>query len=80
MIYGKVGKLPLQVTIDKRLMSFWLRLLNKEESSLAHIVYMIAHNWFVRDVYKAKWLCRVKHIVDKLWFKLSMAEPIHDGY
>ena len=39
MVYGEVGKLPLQVTIDKRLMSFWLRLLNKEESSLAHIMY-----------------------------------------
>ena len=62
MVYGKVGKLPLQVTIDKRLMSFWLRLLNlnKEVSSLAHIVCMIAHNLFVRNVYKAKWLCRVK--------------------
>ena len=47
MVYGEVGKLPLQVTIDKRLMSFWMRLLNKEESSLAHIVYMIAHNLFV---------------------------------
>ena len=55
MVYGEVGKLSLQVTIDKHLMSFWLRLLNKEESSLAHIVYMIVHNLFVRDVYKAKW-------------------------
>ena len=57
MVYGAVGKLPLQVTIDKRIMSLWLRLLNKEESSLAYIVYMIAHNLFVRDVYKAKSLC-----------------------
>ena len=63
MVYGEVGKLPVHITIDKRIMSFWLRLLNKEESSLAHIVYMIAHNLFVRAVYKAKWLCRVKHIV-----------------
>ena len=46
IVYGEVGKLPLQVTIDKRLM----RLLNKEEYSLAHIVYIIAHNLFVRDV------------------------------
>ena len=43
MVYGEVGKLSLQVTIDKRLMPFWLHLLNKEESSLAHIIYMIAH-------------------------------------
>ena len=77
MVYGEVGKLPLHVTIDKRLMSFWLRLLNKEEFSLAHIVYMIAHNLFVYVVNKAKCLCRVKHIVDNcglsyLWLNQSM--------
>ena len=82
MVYGEVGKLPLQVTIDKRLMSFWLRLLNKEESSLAHIVFMITHNLFVRYVYKAKWLCRVKHIVDNcglsyLWLNQSMMDTNH---
>ena len=64
MVYGEVGKLPLQVTIDQRLTSFWIRLHNIKESSLVHIVYMIAHNLFVRDVYKAKWLCRVKDPVD----------------
>ena len=51
MVYGEVGILPLQVTNDTRIMSLWLRLLNKEESSLAHIVFMIAHNLFVRHVY-----------------------------
>ena len=82
MVYGEVGKLPLQGTINKRLMSFWLRLLNKEESSLAHIIYMIAHNLFVRDVYKAKWLCRVKNIVDNcglsyLWLNQTMMDTNH---
>ena len=57
MVYGEVGKLPVQVTIDKRIMSVWLRLLNKEESYLANIVYMIVNNVFVRDVYKCKWIC-----------------------
>ena len=55
-------------------MSFWLHLLNKEDSSLAHIVYMIAHNLFVRDVYKAKWLCRVKNIVDNCGLKTLCKE------
>ena len=58
-------------------MSFCLRLFNKEESSLTHIVNMIAHNLFVRDVYKVKWLCRVKNCVDNcglgyLWLNQSM--------
>ena len=65
IVSGEFGRLQLQVTIDKHLMSFWQRLLNEKECSLAHIVYMIALQLFVRDVYKAKWLCRVKNIVLK---------------
>ena len=49
MVYGEVGKLPLQVTVDKQLISYWLRLLNKDESTLAHIIYIIVLNLFVRD-------------------------------
>ena len=78
MVYGEVGKLPFHVTIDKRHMPFWLRLFNKEESSLAHIVYMIAH-LFSRDVYKAKWLCIVTNIVDNcgvsyIWLNQSIMD------
>ena len=67
------------MTIDKRLISFWLHSLNKEEYSLAHIVYMIVHNLFVRDLYTAKWLCRVKNIVDNCvlsdqWLNQSMID------
>ena len=59
-ILEKVFKLPLQVTVDKQLISYWLRLLNKDESTLALIIYIIVLNLFVRDEYKVKWLCRVK--------------------
>ena len=79
MVYGEYDKLPVKVPIDKRLVSFWRRLLNKEDSSLAHIVYMISHNLFVRDVYKAMWICRAKHIVDNCGLSYT-AEPTHDGY
>ena len=73
MVYGEVGKLPLQVTVDKQLISYWLRLLNKDESTLAHIIYIMVLNLFVRDEYKVKWLCRMKNIIDScglsyLWF------------
>ena len=64
MIYGEVGKLPIQVTADKYLISYWLRLLNKDENTLAHIIYMIALNVFLRNEYQTPWLCKVKDIVD----------------
>ena len=40
---------------------------------------MIGHTLFVRDVYKAKWLCRDRNIVDNcglsyLWLNQSMID------
>ena len=40
---------------------------------------MVTHHLFVRDVYKAKWLCRVKNIADDcglgyLWLNQSMMD------
>ena len=64
MIYGEVGKLPLQVSVDRHLISYWLRILDKDENTLAHIMYMIALHLFFRDEYKTIWLCRVKCILD----------------
>ena len=64
MVYGEVGRLPLQVTVDKYMVNYWLRLLNKDETTIAHIMYKTVFNLFTRDEYKAQWLCRVKTILD----------------
>ena len=44
MIYGDVGKLPLQVSVDKLLIAYWFRVLNKDAHTFAYMVYMIALN------------------------------------
>ena len=38
MIYGEVGKLPLQITVDKNMINYWLRLLNKDEHTVSIMV------------------------------------------
>ena len=64
MIYGEVGKLPLQVSVDKQLIDYWFRVLNKDVHTFAYMVYRIALNLFRRDEYKSQWLKRVKYILD----------------
>ena len=41
MIYGKIGKLPMQVSVNRHLISYWLRILDKDENTLAHIIINI---------------------------------------
>ena len=64
MVYGEVGKYPLQVTINKYIVSYWLRILNKEHSTLAHIVYIIALKLYTTGSFKAQWICKIKSILD----------------
>ena len=74
MIYGEVGKLPLQTSVDKQLIAYWLRVLNKDIHTFAYMVYMIALKLFRRNEYKSQWLKRVKYILDScglsyMWYQ-----------
>ena len=64
MVYGEVGKLPLQVTVDKHMINYWIRLLNKDSASYASIIYTITLKLFISGEYKTQWLSRVKCILD----------------
>ena len=41
MVYGEVGNMSLQVTIDKHMINYWICLLNKDSTSCASIIYTI---------------------------------------
>ena len=74
MISWEVTKLPLQTSVDKQLIAFWLRVLNKDAQTFAYMVYMIALKLFRRDEYKSQWLKRVKYILDScglsyMWYQ-----------
>ena len=60
MVYGEVGKLPLHVTVDKHMINYWIRLLNKDSTSYASIIYTITLKLFISGV--TQWLSRVKYI------------------
>ena len=78
MIYGEVGKLPLQTSVNKQLISYWLRVLNKDVHTFTYMVYMIALNVFRRDECKSQWLKRVKYILDSCGLSYNMWYQQHD--
>ena len=75
MVYGEVGKLPLQVTVDKRMINYWIRLLNKDSTSYASIIYTITLKLFISGEYKTQWLSRVKCILDNCGLSYIWFEP-----
>ena len=75
MICGEVGKLPLQTLVDKQLIGYCFRVLNKDVHTFAYMVYIIALNVFHRYEYKSQWLKRVMYILDScglsyMWYHL----------
>ena len=66
MVYGEVGKLPLQVTVDKHMINYWIRLLNKDSTSHASIIYTITLKIFISGVYNTQWLSRVECLLANL--------------
>ena len=64
MVHGEVGKLPLQVTLDKHMINYWIRLLNRDSTSYASIIYTITLKLFISGEYKTQWLSRVIGIID----------------
>ena len=63
MVYSEVGKFPLQLTIDKHMINYWIRLINKDSTSYASIIYRITLKLFISGEYKTQWLSRVKSII-----------------
>ena len=36
MLYGEIGKLPVKVSVDKQLIAYWFRVLNKDVHTFAY--------------------------------------------
>ena len=64
MVYGEVGKYPLQVTVNKLLIGYWLRILQAADDTIVHIMYVISLRLYTKCEYKSQWLCRVNSILN----------------
>ena len=64
MVYGEVGQLSLQTKVDQRMINYWLRLIMKDETTIAYQFYKLSMQLFSNDVFQSSWLRRIKTILD----------------
>jgi hypothetical protein len=43
MIYGEIGRYPLEIDIKSRIISFWAKLLSGKELKLSKIIYNLCY-------------------------------------
>ncbi len=72
MVYGEVGCFDLNMTVQKRMINFWIRLTQGNQSKLSVTMYKLLKQLHdrnnVNETYKPKWICKVKSILDSCGF------------
>ena len=74
IIYGEVGKSKLQTKVDSRMVLFWAKIVNSKNSKLSKTIYCMLKNMYDQNVYKSKWIVKVKNILDSCGFSFLWNE------
>ena len=64
MVYGELGRHPLEIEIQVRMVSFWSKLISND-NKLSSIMYKILHKLHINGTYHFKWVSYIKSIFDK---------------
>ena len=61
MIYGELGVTPLYVEIQKRIVSFWCKLIdNYENNKLSSLIYNLVYEMHMQKRIKSQWIESIK--------------------
>jgi hypothetical protein len=65
MLYGELGRTPLEVTIKTRMVTFWARLVNSKPTKLSTLLYHFVHYLVKWDNYQSHFHSAVESILNQ---------------
>ena len=68
MVYGELGRMPLQVQASVRALAFWFRLLYGEQTKLSCMLYRLLYVLDANGVYTDPWLAFVRNTLNDLGY------------
>ena len=63
MVYGELGRFPLEIYVKKRAIGFWGRMLTNKESKISRVIYNHMRNLYDNNYYKCNWIDFIKTIL-----------------
>ena len=60
MLYGELGRYPINILCKSRMVSFWQRIVNGKQDKIAYRFYKILLCMHQRDFFHSKWLLGIK--------------------
>ena len=65
MIYGELGRYPLEIDIKSRIISFWARIIFGKELKLSKIIYNLSYHMSITNGEHFPWLDHAKKILSE---------------
>ena len=75
MLYGELGRYPLEIYIKTKMISFWSKLLTNKQTKLSYILYGKLIN---TPNLKSKWTLKIKNILDDCGLSQFWSNQIAD--
>ena len=78
MALGELGRLKLKRIIDKRMISFWCKLVSPNDTKISSMLFKLSKEMYEAHVYEPKWLIYVKNVIDNCGFSnmWNISDPV----
>ena len=63
ILYGELGRYPVEILIKTRMIWFWQRIINGKVDKISYKLYSIILNMSNRNLFHSKWITAVKSIL-----------------
>ena len=61
MVYGELGRLPLQFNIDSRMLCFWYRIFTGKNNKFSITFYKLMYKLHSLGIYSCKWITKIEN-------------------
>ena len=66
MLFGELGRLPVEIIIYRRMICYWARLLSGKQLKFSALLYKVMFNDYIVNGTEYKWIITIKTILDNL--------------
>ena len=76
MLYGELGRHPLNIRVQLRMISFWCKSI-QNENKLCGILYKLLFNLQTNDDYDCRWISHIRSVIDRTGLGYISTNQIH---
>lgn len=78
MVYGELGRFPLQTFINQRMLNYWARMIQSDDHRLNKRLYQITYTLCKQRQFESEWISHIKQTLNSCnLYQCWLAQRIH---